>query len=471
MKKKLVRNVIIFLAIIIAGYFYFDEAKAYTLEFTAGTGARSYQGVNLNCNGNNPGGGNTCDYNETGNLTSSFTLSAIGLYGISCNNTGVAYDFNYALFNSATGALIASTTASNITCAGQANLNTELLLPVNVPISVTNGTNYWIGFQASPQGAGGGFSAYYGLNSLMSANLYSGGATPTLSFVAPIDTYTGGDFDNWLLNYDDSAQAGVQLRVKYGSQNLPVHYQYTDTLNTFFPIGGGNDVVPKANQLYKSQFATTTQWAVYAQLASPTGTIIAETDIIYIAITSSTPSYFASSSVGFFNTLGPEGNLFPTIDCSSYTFGLFSSSTLGAIGCIAKKTLFDVLGFFIIPHDQVIATMYDGQLEGFKALFPFNIFFAVRNAVDTAANNSLSSASSTLAWAYPIGGQTINISVSSSTLTTYLGSTIRNIYFTIARMFLWLMFIMAVWNITTKAFLDEAGEVESKGKKHRITSE
>lgn len=131
------------------------------------------------------------------------------------------------------------------------------------------------------------------------------------------------------------------------------------------------------------------------------------------------------------------------VDCSAYDISLFSSSTLEGVGCVLKKTALGVVSILFVPSMSL--TFFQESIEDFKLVFPFSIFFEIQETISDASSGSLSSASSTLTWNYPIGGQTIPITFSSSSLSSVIGTDLKNLYFTIARMFLWLGLIAGLW--------------------------
>lgn len=150
-----------------------------------------------------------------------------------------------------------------------------------------------------------------------------------------------------------------------------------------------------------------------------------------------------TSTVIIFNPFSASGFTWPDVDCSSYEISLFSSSTLAGIGCVIKKSFLDVVGFFVVPTYSL--EFFSESVDSFQSVFPFSIYFELQESLASAASSTPSSASSTLAWAFPIGGQTINIAVGSSTLTGAVGSTISTMYFTVVRMFLWLLLALGLW--------------------------
>jgi len=282
----------------------------------------------------------------------------------------------------------------------------------------------------------------------------------SLTFLSPQTSYTGGDFANWIIDPSNDFQSlHVNFRVHYGSQNLPVHQQFFDEKSSVLLPADGSDgiVVTKNNKLYRPEFATTTQWAVYAEMLDyVSGERLAISDVIYIAVTSASSTTFADSPyLGTINPLGPEGDLFPTLDCSAYTISLFSSSSLAGIGCVMKKTLFDVFGFFFIPKDTTLAGYAALSLED---KFPFAYWYDLKETFEAQNASSTNAFPSLTLQLFPtssVANWSLTASFSSSTISSYLGSTMISLFRTLMQAALWMGFVYFIYR-KLKAVFDHS---------------
>lgn len=105
-------------------------------------------------------------------------------------------------------------------------------------------------------------------------------------------------------------------------------------------------------------------------------------------------------------------------DCSAYNGGLFSSSTLQALGCFANNTAITLIDVFFIPSPSSTGVgVFRNSLTAFTTVFPFNIFFNFASIVNDSADG-YEVEDNTISWTVPMSIGSKTFSFNSSTLTS-----------------------------------------------------
>jgi len=135
-----------------------------------------------------------------------------------------------------------------------------------------------------------------------------------------------------------------------------------------------------------------------------------------------------------------------SIDCSGYSGGIFSSSTLGALGCYAEKTLVSVAGWFVIPPDWSI-NYIKNSFSDLKTRFPFSLVYGFTDTIKSGVSTATSSAQTSLS--FDLTGSDLPYKFSSSiltptTLNDTIGATSTTAIFTAERAVIWIatMFVI-----------------------------
>jgi len=137
-------------------------------------------------------------------------------------------------------------------------------------------------------------------------------------------------------------------------------------------------------------------------------------------------------------------------DCSSYSGGLFSSSTLQGLFCYGQNALTGLANFILYPHAVSQAFLLNAYTD-FQEVFPFNVFFSLSTTVEEAVDSYTGTPSSlNLTIGFPnLPGEaysTSSISIlSGTTLTDNLfDSTTLNWWYNLLLMF---FSVVLAWTI------------------------
>jgi len=140
------------------------------------------------------------------------------------------------------------------------------------------------------------------------------------------------------------------------------------------------------------------------------------------------------------------------VDCSAYQISLFSSSSLQGIGCIAKKTALDVLATLFVPNPSVLQRYAALSIED---KFPFAYWYSLQSTFESVNSSSTAAFPSLSLQMFPSStmGWSLTASFSSSTVSSYLGSTMISLFRTLMQAALWLAFAYFVYR-KLKAIFD-----------------
>lgn len=125
-------------------------------------------------------------------------------------------------------------------------------------------------------------------------------------------------------------------------------------------------------------------------------------------------------------------------DCSIYSGGFFSSSTLAGLGCQFTNALQSAAIWLFVPQpDDAGMETLNSAIQSFQDVFPFNIFYNFASVVNnnssgyTAGSDTIS-----INWGQSIPGI---ISITSSTVKQYLGTTSYNTIREVESYGIWLL--------------------------------
>lgn len=325
---------------------------------------------------------NICAFADAGNLTDEHDLSGTGTslsQSLTANTSGAFYSnffvpVNTTHVNTATlsgtnlGILTSLTTADGI---GNANASggsyfkmptTHFSLGSHTLAESWTGSITWIS------------KAFVIENSVIIA------ATDTLAISYPANNSSVSDFSQWSVNFDNEATspAPLSLGIRWGTTSTPASMEHVDYLPYSLLTASTTLYVPKNIALQSN----TTYWAQAFNLDSPyevSPVISFNTGNVIYTQNTNPPSVSPFPS----STNGLEASSSPFfIDCSQYQIGLFSSTTLDAMGCQIKKTAFAIIGFLVSPPEWASQSL-QGSVALVKQSFPFSIPTLISNAVSS----------------------------------------------------------------------------------------
>jgi len=154
-------------------------------------------------------------------------------------------------------------------------------------------------------------------------------------------------------------------------------------------------------------------------------------------ITTNTPGFFsnATNTEGWIEGIWNSTSSAFYIDCSGYSGGLFTSSTLGAIGCYAQKVPMGIIGMLLAPLPQS-TNYFSASFAEIKNQFPFSIITGIQESIETAGTEANTVSTSTLD--FPIFGHgTISV-LGPNTLTDAIGAEMKDQIFTVIRYIIWI---------------------------------
>lgn len=271
-----------------------------------------------------------------------------------------------------------------------------------------------------------------------------------ISFVTPTDSYNDVDFQKWILDFNVEEAGEYQVRVDY-YQGVPNSSPVTfSDFVSFSGLAGErtNFELYKQRALYN--IFSNADWnatAYLVDLANASGSVVVATSTeITFSITGSVPDTEYSTS-----SVGSEGldTLFALDDCSAYEGGLFSSSTLQALGCVAVNSGKTLARFLLIPQDNVEEYFFT-SVQNIQTVFPFSLILGSRNLIKSAINENNIDDNPGLTLNLEINGDTEQIVfLTEDTLDNTLFNNDADFKNTVFNWILMLFIVAFVW-ITSK---------------------
>lgn len=130
-----------------------------------------------------------------------------------------------------------------------------------------------------------------------------------------------------------------------------------------------------------------------------------------------------------------------TNDCSVYSGGLFSSSTLQALGCYAENVGYNIVNFLFYPNTGL--TFFNERVNDFTNVFPFSLVFGTLEQIHESAENKSGSGTISI----PLGFSSTSISISSSTIKSFVGISTYETVRSTQDAFLWAVLGIAIFSI------------------------
>lgn len=225
------------------------------------------------------------------------------------------------------------------------------------------------------------------------------------------------DFTSWIVNINNptSTVAG-SIFVRYSDISTS-SWPYSDAIS-YAPFVSPNPItIPKTRSLYQFQNSTSSVWYAQPVIQGSWGTIFG--DVITFTITDPLPGQQAA----------PQSFR----GCFDESSHFFSSSTIKGIACI-----------FFVPSESSTGFI-NNAYESFQNVFPFSVFFNIRNIVEDSIASSTSAGSLSLT---APGASSTGISfvvVSSSSLINLIGSSAANQLHNFILWFLLLVFTSTIF--------------------------
>jgi hypothetical protein len=376
--------------------------------------------------GNPNNGGKTISSPLTGQ-----TYNLPGFLDVNLSTTGGGFQSGYArIFDNAGNETVRCTTPTNTD--GSAKSISTIFPGLN--LSAGTYTLFIAGFFTDCNANAGATLAFlrtdYGESADISFTITDSQA---ISFAFPQNGTTTYDFANWTAQIWNATGTPNSrwVVVDYSMTSSSVGSDKVNSKQTSASNAGTFQVsLPKTVRLATST-AGDPVWYARASLVEGTQTIATSSLISF------TVRYLDGLLIPGSGDIAPTD---PAIiqrlaeDCSAFSGGLFSSSSLAALSCYAKDWahyVFVELWFY----PQMSTGFLTDSWEEFQDTFPFSVFFTVQDSLESAATTTAGSYE--LSFAFGGGAATVNL-LNSSTLENAVGSTTKNLIFNIEKSIIWL---------------------------------
>lgn len=175
------------------------------------------------------------------------------------------------------------------------------------------------------------------------------------------------------------------------------------------------------------------KWYIQAQYQEVSAFIATSSAVewFYIATSSGIypPGVSPTSSPVYNNTPGNLGNVYSNIfatsteSCAQYTLGIFSSTTVPAIMCMTRQTIYNVGEWLFVPPASV--NEWFRNAIDFSDVVPFNIIMGVKDRIQVAGSFVVTASSTPSEATYsvknPWNGQTTVLITSSTFRDALIG--------------------------------------------------
>lgn len=336
------------------------------------------------------------------------------------------------------------------------NVNTSTILVHKYVGALTSGTNMYAGNSQQFHTFSGTASAYYqtGTSGINSHPTYIITDDPSYAFsytnpyeflkynpnfnVSPdfagatpvaLNGLTVGDFPDWIIGGSDGGYGDI-IKVYYGQTSAQLTYMDQGVAGYYH-----EKVIAKSRNLIDTGQSNKTWYARAIQYHN--GVEVYNTGIISFTVSGlgGSPTFIPiDPDTGTYNTstINTTSSIFGSYfqleveDCSAYSGGLFSSSTLGALQCFGNNFIKTGVSLIFLPHDLSVNFLKD-SFGALTEQFPFNIVFNLASTTQNLVAQGSSSISSFYETHITLNGQDITL-VSSSTLDQ-LGTSNKNLFF------------------------------------------
>lgn len=330
------------------------------------------------------------------------------------------------------------------------NGNNYFIIFSETPFSTLNG-GYWLGgntayysnalthiYNASSWGNATSSNACCGFNSIPGQFIGEGTSPSSISITYPTNGTSTADFANWQVQ-----ASGEIAKIKINYEDS--FSSYSDTANIFSTTNGTITIpIPKNSQLAVS---TSSFYSATPYILDINDNITATGTTIYFQITdsgfvTSTNSIwdFINNAPTFQNNLQKSlrGNASLTLP---YTDASSTLSNCNALNFFSWGTCFvngmtNLAGILFVPHQQV-TKLVQGELNQFTTVFPFSVPFSMIQQLETISSSTPTQTDLTLT--IPDLNNTTFTLLSSSTVTSTIGTNGATTYFAVWRGVLYLI--------------------------------
>lgn len=442
MKKSL-----IFLAVILALMIPGERVAlaAYELEESMGSGALdSWENAYLNACNNVFWGGQGQVCNAAGYSPShNYTISAVKMYHLACNNAGSnGYKFQVRL--NSTGVVLAESNEVTIPCIGDPTAGSDYGSPITTfrfssPLALSTATTYAMAIAMTTGNTTG--NTWWGGRTggaNISGDLYSGAQvediTMSIAWVVPQNQDELAGYPDYFSlditsNYAVCARVRGRIDSTYGAFSGRCLRQGVTRIN--YPVPGEAGLGE-----FEANFAMYDTGDINILLTSSTitfSTISSSTLQTFQAFIPQTPP----DELDFNSTSSPY-----YIDCSAYEGApFFSSSTLPGVVCGIKKSIVSGFAALFVPSTDVLNEYANLTLQD---KFPFAYFYDIQTLLTSEAATSTAEFP-TLRLTYRkfdgSNGTTTLAAFSSSSVSSYVGNSNISLFRTLMQYALWFLFL------------------------------
>lgn len=343
---------------------------------------------------------------------------------------------------------------------------------INIPASSVQGTSTWSGanrifiepnkvyslylatstisprgmYLCSTKGDGSGnpcttrsITSSPGFDFTMSTN----SSTANIAFLHPFSTSTKfNEFSDWSVEITES-NTSTQNRFVVVDFSQSTTTLGRDKVNSSIYSGNVFGTFQKSFRktvpLLFPPYSSDQIWYAQASIVHGTSTV-AKSTILQFTITSSTSGIVNPTSTNPLANVNiggieVESGAF-NVDCSAFTLGLFSSTTIPAIFCQVKKTTYEIVDFLFIPSIAATSDFFN-KLSLFRDVFPFSPFFTVLDTIGDESENFVVDDSMSFNLPLTFSSSSITI-LSSSTISDHLGQSNKDLIFTFQEYLFWL---------------------------------
>lgn len=253
-----------------------------------------------------------------------------------------------------------------------------------------------------------------------------------LSFIypPPVSGIEMNDFMNWVLDWNNIPVGNYTMGVRYGLTSTT--YLWEDE-SSFNPVISAYPMIISKSQGFDGL-------AVYSQayLKNSLGEEIYYTPILETIISSEYEPYYGTTTTQKYGYLAnPSPLSSSTLIQYSYEACHKPSSTI-----LGLPNPYDAIAYGLCVSGQklfvpstVSLSWIKSSMDNGKNLFPFSIFFTLKDSLKTNLESGLTGSSELILPLPEVGSVTF---LSSSTLTNVVGSSTKNIIFNAEKSILWI---------------------------------
>lgn len=252
-----------------------------------------------------------------------------------------------------------------------------------------------------------------------------------ISFLHPTNGITTKDFENWVIGLGNLASTTTYyIKIDYQSygNNTSTRPDYTSFTGSTSSIWA----FPKGTNLLPTISGNTWLWNATASIATDINftNLMAQESISFsvneYATTSPTTyqEYAGIENPYVAGAIAYDKKQRELEDCNKYTIGLFSSTTVEAVMCQILQSGASFVNYLFTPPQFALNNL-KLELERYKNIFPFSIYFAILGDIKDASSIYNSATSTTLNLnVQTLSGESLRlVTIDSSTLKTAFTNT------------------------------------------------